>query len=254
MLMSAARLLFSPVLLSCDSDQIEDRPFHSYDAPLGKAQCPRGEFDAMRKISGLQILTFVLLFTLAAALALASNWLMLGSLALGDFRGIAMVFGAILLFYAYAIVVYRLYLWLFPLQVGEVAKGSQQEFIYHVYLLFYLMIFFPVMRSGVMPYPLMRVFYLALGAKLGDNTYGAGILFDPLFVSLGDNCIVGEGDRLAHHFIQIGHGVTIGTHAVVLCDVTIGDGAIIAAGAIVSKGTRVGPGEFWGGVPAKRIK
>jgi serine acetyltransferase len=218
----------------------------------------------MRKISGLQILTFVLLFTLAAAMALGSNWLILGSLALGDFRGIAMVMGAILLFYAYAIVVYRLYLWLFPLRVGEVAKGSQQEFIYHVYLLFYLMIFFPVMRSGFMPYPLMRVFYLALGANLGDNTYGAGILFDPSFIALGDNCIVGqyallvphviEGERLAHYPIQIGHGVTIGTHAVVLCDVTIGDGAIIAAGAIVSKGTRVGAGEFWGGVPAKRIR
>jgi serine acetyltransferase len=218
----------------------------------------------MRKISGLQILTFILMIALAAALALGSNWLMLGSLALGDFRGVALVVGAIMLLYVYAILVYRLFLWRYPLRTGEVAKGSQQEFVYHVYLLFYLMVFFPVMRSGFMPYPMMRTFYLMLGAKLGNNTYGAGILFDPLFVSIGDNCIVGqyallvphviEGDRLAHYPIHIGNGATIGTHAVVLCDVTIGDGAIIAAGAIVSKGTRVGPGEFWGGVPARRLK
>ena len=34
----------------------------------------------------------------------------------------------------------------------------------------------------------------------------------------------------------------------------IGEGAIIAAGALVLKGTQVGDGEMWGGVPAKFIK
>ncbi len=59
-----------------------------------------------------------------------------------------------------------------------------------------------------------------------------------------------EGSRLAHYPVRIGNNVTIGAHAVVLSDVTIGDDAIVATGAVVKKGTRIGPGEVWGGVPA----
>lgn len=33
----------------------------------------------------------------------------------------------------------------------------------------------------------------------------------------------------------------------------IGDGAILAANAVLKKGTIIGPGEIWGGVPAKKI-
>ena len=39
----------------------------------------------------------------------------------------------------------------------------------------------------------MRLFYLALGARLaGNNTYSSGIILDPLFVELGHDCIVGN--------------------------------------------------------------
>jgi acetyltransferase-like isoleucine patch superfamily enzyme len=49
--------------------------------------------------------------------------------------------------------------------------------------------------------------------------------------------------------IKIGANVWLGCHVVVLPGVTIGDGAIIAAGAVVTKD--VPPGETWGGVPAR---
>ena len=42
--------------------------------------------------------------------------------------------------------------------------------------------------------------------------------------------------------------------ATVLDHADIGEGAIIAAGALVLQNTKVGPGELWGGVPAKFIK
>ena len=42
------------------------------------------------------------------------------------------------------------------------------------------------------------------------------------------------------------------TGATVLQDVTIGDGAIVAAGAVVTKD--IPPYEVWGGVPAKFIR
>ena len=52
--------------------------------------------------------------------------------------------------------------------------------------------------------------------------------------------------------IHIGNGVWIGSHATILPGVTVGDNAIIAAGAVVNKDV---PAEaVAGGVPAKVIK
>lgn len=52
--------------------------------------------------------------------------------------------------------------------------------------------------------------------------------------------------------INIGHHVWIGTGAIILQGVTIGDGAVVAAGAVVTKD--IPPYEVWGGVPAKFIR
>jgi len=51
--------------------------------------------------------------------------------------------------------------------------------------------------------------------------------------------------------IVIGKDVWIGFNVVVLKGVTIGDGAIVAAGAVVTKS--IPSYEIWGGVPAKKI-
>jgi len=47
--------------------------------------------------------------------------------------------------------------------------------------------------------------------------------------------------------------VTIGGTAVVLSDVIIEDWAVVATGAVVTKGTRIKAGEIWGGMPARRL-
>lgn len=52
--------------------------------------------------------------------------------------------------------------------------------------------------------------------------------------------------------IEIGHHCWIGTGAIVLQGVKIGDGAVVAAGAVVTKD--IPANEVWGGVPAKYIK
>jgi acetyltransferase-like isoleucine patch superfamily enzyme len=51
--------------------------------------------------------------------------------------------------------------------------------------------------------------------------------------------------------INIGSDVWIGANVIVLKGVTIGDGAIVAAGAIVNK--NIPSYEIWGGIPAKKI-
>jgi acetyltransferase-like isoleucine patch superfamily enzyme len=217
----------------------------------------------MRKITPLQILVFASMVAVALAGAVATDHHLLGGLRLGDFRGIVLVLAGVVLLYVYAIALYRLFLRLLPLGEGEISPGSGQEFAYHVYILFYLILFYPVIRSGIPPAPFMRLFYQALGARLGPNTYSQGIIHDPPFVSIGANSVVGqsalliphviEAGRLAHYPITIGDNVTVGAAAIVMAGATIGDRSIISAGAVVTKQTRVGSDETWGGIPARRL-
>jgi hypothetical protein len=171
---------------------------------------------------------------------------------------------AALLLYLYSILLLRLFLLVLPLRAGEIAAGSGQEFVYQVYILFYLLLFNALMRSAMLPVPLARLLYLALGARLGANTHTSGVICDPMFVRIGANSIVGEGallvphviegDRLGHYPIAIGSHVTIGAHAVLLSGVVIGDHAMIGANSVLAKGARVGAGEVWGGNPARRLR
>ncbi len=204
-----------------------------------------------------------MMFGAAASLSWLTARLAADALPLAEYRPFFMILAVIVGLYAYALMAFRLFLRLRPLPIGEIAENSSEEFTYHVYLLFFLILFYPVMRSGAMPVPFMRLFYQALGARLGPNTYSSGLLLDPPFVQLGANCIVGqyalvvphviEGRRLAHYPITIGDNVTIGAGACVLAGVTIGDNAIVSTGAVVTKGTHISAGEVWGGVPAKRL-
>ncbi|MBK7463804.1 MAG: acyltransferase [Betaproteobacteria bacterium] len=216
----------------------------------------------MRKISIWQVAVFAVLLTITITAGIISSLTLASMMPLGKYHEIVVVFNALLLIYLFALIVFRLFLAAFPLRVGEIPENSQQEFIYHVYLLFYLILFYPILRSGFVPVPIMRLLYLGLGAKLGDNTYSSGIILDAQFVEIGRNSIVGqyallvphviEGKKLAHYPIVMGNNVTIGAGATVLSGVTIGDGAIVSTGAVVTKGSNIGPGEIWG-VPAKRI-
>ena len=83
-------------------------------------------------------------------------------------------------------------------------------------------------------------------------------LFPPFHTDCGKNTVVGErvfinmGCKFQDQGgITIDEGALIG-HNVVLAGVTIGDGAIVAAGAVVTKD--VAPRTIVGGVPAKFIK
>lgn len=218
----------------------------------------------MRKISGLQILVFVLLLSVILFCGVTTTSLLFGGLKLGDFRGVFLVFSGIILTYVYALAIFRLFMCLVPLREGDIPSQSRQEFVYHVYLLFFLILFYPVMRSGAISVSLMRLVYLALGAKLGANTYSSGIILDPIFVEVGSNTLIGqyalivphaiENEKLSHHRIRIGSGVTIGAHSIVMAGAIIEDGALVAMNSVVTKGTHIPAGEIWGGTPAKRIQ
>ena len=219
----------------------------------------------MRRILAAQILTFFALSGSALVGATLLIALLHPALAWsGEFRPIIASALGVILFIVLAIATYRIKLAIAPLPEGEIELGSRDEDSYHVHLLFFLMLFYPLMKSNLLPVPLTRLLYLGLGARMGENTYSGGILFDPVFIDLGSNTLIGqgamliphviEGPRLAHHPIRIGSNVTIGANAVILADVRIEDEAIVAIGAVVPKGSRIGRGEVWGGIPARRLR
>ncbi|MEM6579626.1 MAG: DapH/DapD/GlmU-related protein [Pseudomonadota bacterium] len=165
--------------------------------------------------------------------------------------------------YAWALLAKRLFLSVFPLREGEIAPGTQEEFGYQVYLLFNLVLFYPLTRSRFIPVPLLRLLYLGLGAKLGSNSYCAGTIQDPLLTIVGSNSLIGEdallyshaieGDKLSHAVIQLGDNVTVGARAIIMSGVSMGNGSMLAANSVAIKNTAIGAGEIWAGAPAKRV-
>ena len=77
-------------------------------------------------------------------------------------------------------------------------------------------------------------------------------LYQKSTIEIGD--YVSVGHNVTIHGAHIDDYALIGMGSTLLDDVHVGEGAIVAAGALVLKGTQIGPYEIWGGVPAKFIK
>jgi gamma-carbonic anhydrase len=79
-----------------------------------------------------------------------------------------------------------------------------------------------------------------------------------LHIDVGYPCILGDRVTLGHgaivHGSVVRDGALIGIAATVLSRCVIGEGALIAAGALVLEGTQVPPHTLWVGAPAKQVK
>ena len=92
---------------------------------------------------------------------------------------------------------------------------------------------------------------------IGDRVniqYGSVLhtLYEKSTIEIGNDVSVGHNVTL--HGCKIRDYALIGMGAVVMDDAVVGEGAIVAAGSVVLSRTVIGPGELWGGAPAKFIK
>ena len=112
--------------------------------------------------------------------------------------------------------------------------------------------------------PFNVFFYRLMGMKVGARTQiNTAVVSDCNLITVGDDTVIGgdvtliahavEGANIVTAPVRIGSRVTVGLMTVVMPGCEIGDNAILAANAVLKKGTVVGPGEVWGGVPAKKL-
>ncbi len=75
------------------------------------------------------------------------------------------------------------------------------------------------------------------------------VLKDRFATTIGDDVTVGH--HVVLHGCRVGDRVLIGMGAILMDDVEVGDDCVIAAGALLTPGTRVASGQLAVGSPAK---
>lgn len=163
------------------------------------------------------------------------------------------------------LVVVPLYNWVLPTRLhafkgGYFTIASLPWFIHNS--LFYLV------RYTILPFvtltPVGPLFLQAMGMKIGKRVrIGTEYFSDVNLITLGDDvaiggsatifCHVAGGGHLIIAPVVIGARAQIGLRATIMGDVHVGEDAVILAHSVLLPGTRVGPGERWGGVPARQI-
>ena len=112
--------------------------------------------------------------------------------------------------------------------------------------------------------PLLVLFHRLMGMKVGKRVQiNTSVIGDSNLIEIGDDTVIGGDVTLIGHSaergnlvtarVKIGANVTVGLMAIVMPGVVVGDRAVIAANAFLAKGTVVGAGEIWGGIPAKKL-
>ncbi|QCX02381.1 gamma carbonic anhydrase family protein [Aggregatimonas sangjinii] len=118
--------------------------------------------------------------------------------------------------------------------VGEVSMGSQCSIWYNA-----------VLRGDV--------HFIKLGNKV--NVQDGAVVhctYQKSPTTIGNNVSIGHNAIV--HGCTIHDNVLIGMGSIVMDDCVVESNSIIAAGAVLTKGTHVPPGTVFAGMPAKKIK
>lgn len=121
-------------------------------------------------------------------------------------------------------------------------------------------------QNGLVPPEFRRLFLRLLGLTTERGRVRSlpySLVADPYMVTLERDASLGHdvlllpghltGGRLVLRRIRVGRGATVGARAMLLPGVTVGEGARVEPLSLVEAGARIGPGERWGGVPARRL-
>ena len=89
-------------------------------------------------------------------------------------------------------------------------------------------------------------------------------MFDASLLEIGDNTVIGGGAIINCHIVErgklvlrkvkIGKNVTVGSHSTIMPGCEIGDRAIIGAGVVLLKDTKVEPKDVWFGYKSESLR
>lgn len=107
-------------------------------------------------------------------------------------------------------------------------------------------------------------FLRAMGMRIGARAFiNTEYISDPRLIEIGDDAVIGGSVHLFAHYgggghltiapVRIGARATLGQGATVMGDVEVGEDALVLPHSVVLPGTRIGRGEVWGGVPARKM-
>ncbi|MDO8472459.1 MAG: gamma carbonic anhydrase family protein [Dehalococcoidia bacterium] len=102
-------------------------------------------------------------------------------------------------------------------------------------------------NSGVWPGAVIRADIAPIKIGAFTQIEDCAVIHGGTPMSIGDNVFIGHSAVV--HCIKIGHNVLVGNNATVLEQVEIGDFCVIAAGALVTPGTKIPDHSFVAGVP-----
>lgn len=157
--------------------------------------------------------------------------------------------------------------------LSKLLRFTRREFKYFIWS---IAAYFPLLPSFFFS-PIRAILWKSIGVNVGKDLFiGYGVYLDVDGTNrlyIGDNCSIMaqtlillhrrnikeySGENLQHNlpYLQlethIGNNVSIGMRSIIMPGVNIGDGAVIAAGSVVTKD--VEPYTVVGGNPAKLIK
>jgi non-ribosomal peptide synthetase-like protein len=112
--------------------------------------------------------------------------------------------------------------------------------------------------------PFKTVLWRLIGVRMGRRVFDDGVFIsEPTLTTIGDECVLNprsiiqcesqEDGTFKSGPTTIGAGCTIGVGALVHYNVTMGDGAALAADSFLMKGEEVPPRARWGGNPARDL-
>jgi acetyltransferase-like isoleucine patch superfamily enzyme len=251
-----------------------------FAADQSKNPPPRNQLDRLlRRFSRLAYaLAVLLMYTLASTalgLALAPAlwvwaWVQSWAPALrGPLPWVALGFTLALCFFIFGLmllIVIPLYNWVLPTRIKPFKGGYYTLHALPWFLhngLFYLVRFTFLPFVTLTPFGVW--FLKGMGMKIGRHAFiNTEYISDPQLLSIGDDAALGGSVRIFAHYggggnlviapVSVGHRATLGLACCVMGDVIIGDDATILPESVLLPGSRVGPGETWGGVPARKIE
>ncbi len=90
------------------------------------------------------------------------------------------------------------------------------------------------------------------GAKVPHLAYCGDAVVDD-GANIGAGTIFANYDGIKKSTTHVGKNAFVGSNSVLVAPVDVGERAMTGAGAIVRRGSRIGAGEVWVGVPARKL-